>query len=137
MSKINAYITFNGKCREAMTFYKGCFGGELTATTIGESPMAGQFPPDMKNGILHSSLNNNELVLMGTDMVDGEGLQTGNNIALSVDCTTEDDMNSYFSYLSNGGQVIYPLDNFFAGRMGVVRDKYGIRWSLYYDNTKK
>ena len=41
MAQLNAYLRFNGKCREAMTFYQACLGGELTIQTVGESPMAG------------------------------------------------------------------------------------------------
>ena len=43
MTQINSYLTFNGNCREAMTFYKECLGGELEFQTIGESPMAEKY----------------------------------------------------------------------------------------------
>jgi PhnB protein len=36
---IHRYLTFDGKCKEAMTFYKECLGGELEFQTIGDSPM--------------------------------------------------------------------------------------------------
>jgi PhnB protein len=40
MGKVNVdpYLFFGGNAREAMEFYKGIFGGELTVQTIGESP---------------------------------------------------------------------------------------------------
>ena len=69
MIQINAYLTFNGNCREAMTFYQKCLGGELYLQTIGESPMAAQMPPQMKDSILHSTLTNGEAIIMATDCV--------------------------------------------------------------------
>ena len=68
MAQINAYINFNGDCREAMNFYKDCLGGTLTLQTVAGSPIEAQCPPTMKDQILHASLNRNELVLMGSDM---------------------------------------------------------------------
>lgn len=45
MDAINPYIGFNGRCREAMTFYKECFGGELDLQQVDGSPME-KFWPD-------------------------------------------------------------------------------------------
>lgn len=64
MTKINAYLNFNGDCREAITFYQQCLGGELVLQKISESPRAAQIPSEMGPKILHSSLNKGSLVLM-------------------------------------------------------------------------
>jgi PhnB protein len=56
MAQMNAYLHFNGNCREAMTFYKECLGGELNMQAVGESPMAAQMPPQIHTNILHASL---------------------------------------------------------------------------------
>ncbi|HYE55226.1 MAG TPA: hypothetical protein VD996_10295 [Chitinophagaceae bacterium] len=56
MTQINAYLGFNGECREAMKFYQQIFGGELTFQTIGESPMCDQLPAQDRDNIMHSSL---------------------------------------------------------------------------------
>ena len=69
MSKINAYLTFNGNCREAMTFYQECLGGELSLQPIGESPLAKKMPEEMKNSILHATLIRGDLIIMASDMV--------------------------------------------------------------------
>lgn len=45
MKQLNSYLTFNGRCREAMTFYKECLGGELFLQTVGESSLAEKMPP--------------------------------------------------------------------------------------------
>lgn len=69
MTQINAYLTFNGNCREAMMFYGFCLGGELIFQTIGESPLAEKMNPKMKDSVLHATLKKDKLVLKGTDCV--------------------------------------------------------------------
>ncbi|HWJ90877.1 MAG TPA: VOC family protein [Flavisolibacter sp.] len=136
MAQINAYINFNGDCREAMNFYKDCLGGTLTLQTVAGSPIEAQCPPTMKDQILHASLNRNELVLMGSDMTGPGGFVKGNNMALNVNCGSEEEINQFFSRLSAGGQVIDPLKIQFWGAMfGVLTDKFGIRWMFIYDKN--
>jgi PhnB protein len=89
MAQINSYLTFNGNCREAMTFYKECLGGELMLQTVGGSPLAEQMPPKMKDCILHATLTNGNLILMGSDMVSHTGLIKGNAVSLSLMCISE------------------------------------------------
>ncbi len=126
-------LTFAGKCREAMTFYKECLGGELDFIVIEDSPMAGQFPEELQKSILHSSLTKGNLMLLATDMTGPDGMVKGNNVALSLTVESEAEMNECFSALSAGGNVTYPLEDFFAGRMGSLIDKFGMFWSVYYD----
>lgn len=133
MTQINAYIGFNGNCRDAMTFYKECIGGELNLQTVEGSPMENQCPGVMKHHILHSSLTKNGLILMGSDMVGPDGFQKGNNIALSVNCSSEEEINAFFSKLSDGGKIIDPLKQQFWGAMfGVLKDRFGITWMFNY-----
>ncbi|MDB5086510.1 MAG: glyoxalase, partial [Mucilaginibacter sp.] len=74
MSTINSYLTFSGNCREAMTFYQQCLGGELVFQTIGESPLSEKMPKKMKDFILHATLTKGNLLLIGSDMVPETGL---------------------------------------------------------------
>ena len=89
MAQINAYLNFDGNCREAMTFYKKCLGGELTVQTIEGSPIEFQCPVSMKHQVLHASLLKGNLVLMASDMIEPEGFIKGNTIALSLNCNSE------------------------------------------------
>jgi PhnB protein len=133
MTQISAYIHFNGKCREAMTFYRDCIGGDLDFQTIGESPIAAQCPAGMQGQILHSLLTKGPLLLMGSDMAP-EGSVQGNNIALSLNCTSELEIEECFATLSEGGTVYSPLKKeFWGATFGVFADKFGVRWMLNYD----
>jgi PhnB protein len=133
MSQINAYLTFDGNCREGMSFYRDCFGGELTLQTIEGSPMEDQFPITARNRILHGSLVNDRLVLLGSDLGSHGSLVKGNTISLSLNCSSEEEINIFFAKLSYGGQVVHPLHQFFAGTMGTITDKFEKDWLLYYE----
>lgn len=136
MTQISPYVHFDGNCREAMTFYCECLGGELSMQTVAGSPIAAQCSPQMQHQILHASLANQSLVLMGSDMIGPDGYHQGNNIALSLSCSSEEEINKYFSTLSEGGMVIHELSTAFWGAtFGVFNDKYGIRWMLNYDKN--
>jgi PhnB protein len=131
MKLINAYITFNGNCREAMTFYQECLGGELTFQTIGESPLSGKMPKKMKDCILHSTLSNGSLLLMGSDMVSERGLIKGNSVALTLRCNSEEEVRECYRKLAAGGQATYSLEGTFWGSLfGGLTDKFGNHWLL-------
>lgn len=134
MAQINAYLTFNGNCREAMEFYRDCLGGDLSLQTIGESPIADKLPAPMKDCILHSILNNGELTIMGSDCVPEQGLVKGNGVSLNITCSSEAEIKAYYKKLSVDGQPTYPLHNSFWGSLfGGLTDKYGNYWLLNYE----
>jgi len=134
MSQINSYLTFSGNCREAMTFYKECLGGELFIQTIGESPMADKLPGKMKDYILHSTLTKGSLVLMGSDMVPENGLIKGNAVSLSLNCASEEEIKTCYNKLAAGGRQDHPLEDTFWGALfGDLTDKYGNHWLLNFE----
>ena len=136
MAQINSYLTFSGNCREAMLFYQKCLGGELLLQTIGDSPLAKQMPAKMKDFILHATLTKNELILMGSDMVAETGLIKGNAVSLSVNCSSEKEIKSFYKKLAVGGNADHPLENTFWGALfGDLTDKYGNHWLLNFDRN--
>jgi PhnB protein len=137
MTQIIAYLTFNGNCREAMTFYQDCLGGELTLQTIGESPMADKMPPEMKPCILHATLVKDGLSLLASDMVGPQGLIRGNAVSLMLHCDSEAAIRTTYTLLSAGGQSTHPLENTFWGAIfGGLTDKFGNHWLLHFDQGK-
>ncbi len=45
--QVNPYLSFNGECESAFTFYERCLGGELGAVfRYAGSPMAAEVPGD-------------------------------------------------------------------------------------------
>ncbi len=133
MTQIIPYLGFSGNCREAMTFYQECLGGELSLMTVAETPMAGQMPAEMGQHIMHASLSKNGWSLMASDM--NPNIKQGNSVNICISCNTEEELNSFFAKLSEGGTVNHPVSKFFAGTMGDFTDKFGLNWMLYYGET--
>jgi len=137
MEKISGSFTFNGECREALTFYKDCFGGELTFMTMADTPMKDKTPPEKLDLVIHGELNIGSTTIMGSDHNMGEVIQ-GNAVQLCIHCTSEDEITRYFNNLARGGKIIDPLGIKFWGDMfGVVLDKYEKYWLLNYSMTGK
>lgn len=135
---IYAYLTFSGNCREAMTFYQQCIGGTLHLQTIGETPLAAQMPDQMKNCILHATLKNGSLLLMGSDMVHENGLKRGNAVSLCLVCSSEDELRTCYAQLSENGTATHPVETTFWGALlGGLTDRYGNTWLLNYEPEKK
>jgi PhnB protein len=138
MIQISPYLSFNGRCREAMTFYQECFGGELTVQTIGETPLANNVTGDLRNQIIHSMLSNGSFLLMATDMIrPGEQYKPGNDIAISLNFGSEDELRRCFTELAAGGKILDPVQKqFWGGIFGVVQDKFGKVWMMNYQKDQ-
>jgi PhnB protein len=136
MTQLNAYLHFNGQCREAMTFYRDCLGGDLTLQKVCESPMAAQMPSEAGANILHGALTRNGILLiMGSDMM-GNQVKPGNTIALCLNCSSDGEINDFFTKLSAGGQVKMPLhQGFWGATYGELTDKYGMTWMFNYSKN--
>ncbi len=135
--KIISYLTFNGNCREAMTFYQESLGGALDLMTIGESPMAARMPQEMKDCILHASLQKDNLTLTGSDMVGEQGLNRGNAVSLMLNCESEAEIRSSYDKLAADGNANHPLENTFWGALfGSLTDKYGNHWLLHFGRSE-
>ncbi len=136
-TKLHAYLSFNGNCREAMSFYRDCLGGKLTFQALRESPLAEKLPPAMQKTILHSTLVKDGLVLMGTDLLGEEGLKKGNTVSLLLECSSEEEARDCYRKLAEGGMPRHPLHPGFSGDLfGDLTDKYGNQWLLHFNKQK-
>ncbi len=134
---IHSYLTFSGNCREAMTFYQECLGGELMLQPIAGSPMAEKMPEKMQECILHATLIRDGFTLMGSDMVPDSGLLKGNAISLMLDCGSGEEFESCYRKLASGGATNHPPERTFWGALfGGLTDRYGNHWLLHYQSKK-
>jgi PhnB protein len=128
MLRLNPYLSFNGNCREAMTFYADCFGGELVLQPFRESAMAATVQPEQLNHILHSSLTTEAITIMASDTM-GEHLQQGNGVALCIISSEQASTEMLFQKLAAGSQKIVPLSHTFWGAVyGEITDRFGVQW---------
>lgn len=132
MKQITPYFFFEGNCREAMTFYKNVFGGELSVMPIGDSPVASNMQEDMKDRVLHAGLTvDGKLMIMASDtMEEGQKSDMGEGVYNCIDCKDNDEIQKLFEKLSDGGNVTSPLKEEFFGMFGDLTDKFGVKWML-------
>jgi PhnB protein len=135
-SQLVPYLTFGGNCREAMTFYQQCLGGELQLHPFAEAPMVEQMPAELRQGIMHASLTTDSLVLMASDSNQLQPITPGDAITLSLNCNSREEIQERFSRLSAGGRVTMPLeDTFWNATFGMFTDKFGLPWMLNFDHA--
>ena len=133
MKNLNPYLHFRGNCRDALTFYQECLGGELTLMTNGESPLAEQMP-DAANEILHASLKTDAFTMLASDMRTETSAACG-AISLMLACNSEQELNSLFAKFSEQGTVHCEVGpQFWGATFGAVTDKFGINWLLEYSD---
>jgi len=137
MAQLNPFLRFNdGKCREAMNFYKECFGGELSFMTLGESPMAKDSPAVKQDLIMHAELKKGSFIFYGSDMM-RDTATVGDNVGMSLNCESEKEIRMLFDKLSKGGEVFIPIEDAFWGALfGMLTDKYGVEWMFNFQKKK-
>jgi len=130
--QINAYLNFNGTCREAFDFYARCLGGTIEALhTFGEMP-GDQVPAEFGERIMHTHMSVGNQMLMGSDTFPGGPPDEGHKgFSVSIQAETPEEAERVFAALSEGGNVTMPIQQtFFAARFGMLVDKYNIPWMI-------
>jgi len=132
--KIEPYLFFDGRCEEAIEFYKAALGAELLFmmrnSDSPEPPPPGVMPPGTEQKIMHASLQVGGAVLMVSD-----GMCSGNTafkgFSLSLDFPDEVAARHAFDALAVGGQVHVPLGKtFWSPLFGMVNDRFGVGWMV-------
>jgi PhnB protein len=127
-SRLNPYISFTNNAREAMGFYQGVLGGELSVNTFGEFGMQGE-AADL---VMHSMLESKSgFTLMGADTPPGQQHNPGTNLTVSISGDDADELRGYWDKLSEGGTVTVPMEKQMWGdEFGACIDKFGIPWMV-------
>ena len=128
-SRLNPYISFSDTARQALEFYRGVFGGDLTLSTFGEAGAADGLDA---NKIMHGQLETPAgYTLMASDTPAGMDRTVGTNMSISLSGDDADELRGYFSKLSDGGAVTMPLEEQMWGdEFGMCVDPFGIAWMV-------
>ena len=132
--QIQPYLFFEGRCEEALEFYRKALGAEVTMLMRykdnPEPPEQSKAPPGSENKVMHASLRIGETTVMASDgYCQGEPSFQGFGLSLTVPNVAEADRK--FAALADGGQVRMPLARtFFSPRFGMVVDRFGVLWMI-------
>ena len=129
--QVQSYLMFNGRCEEAIEFYKKALGAKVEMMMRFKEAPEGQCAPGSENKIMHSALKIGDTVVMASDgMAQGQPLEF-KGISLTLNPKTEAECERLFNALADGGQVFQPLiKTFFSPKSGVVSDKFGVSWMV-------
>lgn len=129
--KVEPYLNFNGRCEEALEFYKSAIGAEaLYVMRFKESPDPSMCPAGGGEKILHCSFRVGETTLMASDG-DMSGKASFEGITLTLSPSSDAEAQKLFNALGAGGTVSMPLSKtFFATQFGMLSDRFGVRWMV-------
>jgi PhnB protein len=131
---IEPYLFFEGRCDEALAFYRRALGAEVTSLMRNrESPephQPGALPPGSEDKVLHAVVRIGDSTLMVSDgRCSGKPVFQG--FALTINAPDTAGADRMFAALADGGQVQMPLaKTFFAPRFGMVTDRFGMLWMI-------
>jgi len=137
---VEPYLFFNGRCEEAIEFYRQALGAEVLMLMrfkdSPESSQPGMHPPGSENKVMHATLRIGENILMASD---GRCMGKPNfeGFSLSLRVQTEAQADRLFAALADGGRAEMPLaKTFFSPRFGMVTDRFGVCWMVIVQRTE-
>ena len=132
---VQPYLFFDGRCEEALEFYRKALGAEVTMLMrfkdSPEPPKPEMCPPGSGEKVMHASFRIGDTTLMASD-----GQCRGNpsfqGFSLSLTVRSEAEAERLFAAVGEKGQVQMPLaKTFFSPRFGMVADRFGVSWMIY------
>jgi PhnB protein len=130
---LHPYLFFEGRCEEAIEFYKKAVGAKVTMMLRHKDspePHNPRLAPGNENKIMHASLViGDSRVSMSDGLSQGQAKFEG--FYLSIDVPSDAEAKRVFDALADGGSVTMPLSKtFFSPQFGMVKDRFGMPWMV-------
>lgn len=130
---VQPYLNFDGRCEEAIEFYRKALGAEvktLMRFKDNPEPQPGMQSPATENKVMHANIRvGDNDILMSDGRCAGQTKFQGVSLALSVASDAEAERT--FKALADGGQVQMPLaKTFFSSGFGMLADRFGVGWMV-------
>lgn len=121
---------FEGKAEEAMNFYVSLFPASSTTSVIRYKP---------------GEAGNEGTIMVATFLLNGQQFMCIDSsvkhpfsftpaMSLYITCEDENEIDTLFSALSDGGSVLMPLGDYpFSKKYAWVSDRYGVSWQLSFN----
>jgi len=132
--KVESYLFFNGRCEEAIDYYKRALDAEVVMMMrfkdSPEPPQPGMLAPGSENKIMHATLRVGETNVMASDG-DCRGAMQFDGFGLALEVRDAAEAKRRFDALADGGQTVMPLaKTFFSPCFGMVKDRFGVHWMV-------
>ena len=130
--QIQPYLFFDGRCEEAIAFYRRTLGAEVQMLMrFKDSPDRTMSPPADGEKVMHASIRIGDATVLASD-----GRCTGQpsfqGFSLSLTVPNESEAERLYGALADGGKEQMPLaKTFFSPRFGMVADRFGVSWMIY------
>ena len=129
---VQPYLFFDGRCEEAVDFYRRALGAEiLMLMRFKDSPDPAMVEPGSEAKVMHMAFRVGDTTLLASD---GRCLGRPSFEGFALSLTAPDDARAerLFAALADGGQVQMPLSKtFFSSSFGMVADRFGVSWMIY------
>jgi PhnB protein len=136
---IQPYLFFDGRCEEALEFYRKALGAEVEMLMrFKESPDPQSCPPGegMGDKVMHACVRIGESRVFASDGY-AKGKPVFQGFSLSISAADDAEAKRRFAALAEGGQVQMPLaKTFFASSFGMVADRFGVAWMVIAEQKK-
>ena len=135
--QVQPYLNFDGRCDEALDFYRRALGAEVTMLMrFKDSPDPAMVTPGTEEKVMHSSFRVGDATVLASDgRCQGQTNFQGISLTLSVADAVEAEKR--FGALADGGQVQMPLtETFFSPRFGMVADRFGMTWMVLVEHQQ-
>jgi PhnB protein len=131
--QVTPYLAFNGRCDEAVEFYRKALGAEvqmLMRFKDHPEPKPPGMSADLDDKVMHAALRIGDTVLMASDGM-CQANQAFENFSLALDAADPAEAERRFNALADGGEVRMPLGKtFFSPAFGMVSDRFGVSWMV-------
>ena len=130
--KVQAYISYRGRCEEALDFYKNTIGAEVTGLMRWkDSPDAAmKRPPGFDEKVMNASFRIGDTALMADDSP-GEAHAEFKGMTLAIEVADDAEAKRVFTALGEGGKVTMALmKTFWTSSFGMLTDKFGVPWMV-------
>jgi len=132
--KLYMQLNFGGNCAEAFRFYEEHLGGAITMLmTQKEMPNP---PAGAGDAVIHARMDIGNTVLIGND-VPSAHFQKMRSVYLYLALDSAAEAERVYELLSTDGEVFMPLEEtFFASRFAMLRDRFGVSWSIIHERPR-
>lgn len=129
--QIIPHLNFNGQCREAFETYARVLNGEIMYMgTWAEMPGGDQFPPEMQNLIMHTTIKLGDQMIMGADSPPDK-FEKAQGLWVTISVNDIGEGERIFKELSDGGNVVMDFqETFWSPGFGMFTDRFGTPWMV-------